>query len=1599
MKTLHNSILQITVVLFFIITSAAVNAADLTWDAGGSDNKWTTALNWSDDSAPGSGNDYFVNNATIESLGRSDNGTPRTYTFNGDSLSVTNSSKLYLRKKNTSGADYVTLQMPNLLIKDSTVESYSTDRNLYQTFAQSVEFQGSCTIYLSNGTYGNYLRFDSGMTGSGSIYVYRTSAGYGRQVILKSGDFSGYSGNWTMENTSNTEEMVLRIQTSSGWGSGDVILSTGGELMLEAAVNATNSTLNMSVSSAVLDLGSVASTVGALIVTNQVIDAGTYTTNDLTTITGGNVSFLGTGTLTVLPSLTVSSPHGTPDPAVGMEHYTSGASVTADVDASVTSGTTQYVCTGWTGSGSVAASGTTNSTTFSISTNSTINWLWTTNYNLNLTVGAGGSIDRSSGWVARGDTVTITATPDSGNGAVWSGDTTGCTITTNTISWTMNEPRSLTVSFPAIVTWDAGGSDDIWSTAANWDNDLAPSGTSPYLVDGASIQDPGDNDNVTPRTYTFGGDSLTLRNGATLFLKKKNTGGVDEIHEYISNLTIDNSTIRQRSFTRICRHYMENSVEICGDSTIYFQGGDYGSHLSMNDGMTGSGTLRVYRVATGSVGSGPDHQNSTRLLLAAGDFSGYSGDWTVESTAAGEVIYFRIDTTTGWGSGDVTLGESAYLDLNAAVSATGSMLKMTHSSAVLDLGSAASTVGSLIVTNQVIAAGTYTTNDLTTLTGGNVSFLGSGTLTVSPGGASLTVSSAQGTPGPAVGTNYYFSGDSITASVDASITSGTTQYVCTGWAGTGSVAASGTTNSTTFSISPNSAISWLWTTNYNLSLSVGAGGSIDRSSGWVANGDTVTITATADSGNGAVWSGDTSGCTITTNTISWTMNAARSLTVSFPAIVIWDAGAANDNWETALNWDNDLAPVGTSPYLVTNVSIESPGVYDSSVNATYTFGGDSLTIRDGAWLKLNKSNSSGTDYVNINIPNLTVKDANIHVYCYRNYDLTLNTRLRLEGDCEIKMGGELYQRWFRLKNGISGSGTVYLYYPGGGSYRNVYLESGDFSNYSGDWTVRSNDDTAYIELFCQTTSGWGTGDIELQRLAKLTFESAVTATNSILNISDSSAVLNLGSVASTVGSLIVTNQVIGAGTYTTNDLTTLTGGNISFLGTGTLSVSSDGASLTVSSPHGTPDPAVGTEYHFSDDSISAEVDASVTSGTTQYVCTGWAGTGSAPASGTTNSTAFSISENSTIDWLWTTNYNLSLSVGAGGSIDRSSGWVARGDVTITATPDSGNAVVWSGDTSGCTITTNTISWTMNEARSLTVSFPAAITWDAGGADDIWSTALNWDNDLAPSGTLPYIVDGVIIQDPGDSDNNTPRTYTFGGDSLTLRNGATLFLKKKNTGGVDYIYENIPNLTIDNSTIRQRSYSRICRHFMQNSVEFSGASTIYFQGGQYGSHLSMNDGMTGSGTLRVYRVATGSAGGGPGNQNSTRLLLAAGDFSGYSGDWLIESTAAGEIIYFRIDTATGWGSGNVTLGESAYLDLNSSITASDSVLTVSGSANKVDIGSGSHTVKSMTVGGKAIPTGIFASARLNYHSGTSLFIGTGTVTILEGPVNQSVFLFK
>jgi hypothetical protein len=143
--------------------------------------------------------------------------------------------------------------------------------------------------------------------------------------------------------------------------------------------------------------------------------------------------------------LTVNNGRGTADPASGIYTNSAGSVIACSVSPTIAVDSGMQVeCIGWTGTGAVPGSGTSNNIEVTLTEDSSITWLWQTNYWLDVTVSGSGSIDVVDGFYAADSEQILTATPDSGWLFMgWSGDASG----TNNAVVTMDAPKAVTATF------------------------------------------------------------------------------------------------------------------------------------------------------------------------------------------------------------------------------------------------------------------------------------------------------------------------------------------------------------------------------------------------------------------------------------------------------------------------------------------------------------------------------------------------------------------------------------------------------------------------------------------------------------------------------------------------------------------------------------------------------------------------------------------------------------------------------------------------------------------------------------------------------------------------------------------------------------------------------------------------------------------------------------------------------------------------------------------------------------------------------------------------------------------------------------------------
>lgn len=180
--------------------------------------------------------------------------------------------------------------------------------------------------------------------------------------------------------------------------------------------------------------------------------------------------------------LLVSSAHGQPNPAVGLSAYPRGSLVNASVPSPIEepAGMKRTV-TGWTGLGSVPASGTEASVAITMDAISSLTWNWRTEVKLTVQAGAGGQVTAPADvWLPEGTNVVLIAQPDAGYMFTgWSGDSTAADPA---LALQMTRPLTVTAGFAADT--DQDGLPDPWEQACL--GGLAASAADDTDLDGAT---------------------------------------------------------------------------------------------------------------------------------------------------------------------------------------------------------------------------------------------------------------------------------------------------------------------------------------------------------------------------------------------------------------------------------------------------------------------------------------------------------------------------------------------------------------------------------------------------------------------------------------------------------------------------------------------------------------------------------------------------------------------------------------------------------------------------------------------------------------------------------------------------------------------------------------------------------------------------------------------------------------------------------------------------------------------------------------------------------------------------------------------------------
>lgn len=492
----------------------------------------------------------------------------------------------------------------------------------------------------------------------------------------------------------------------------------------------------------------------------------------------------------------------------------------------------------------------------------------------------------------------------------------------------------------------------------------------------------------------------------------------------------------------------------------------------------------------------------------------------------------------------------------------------------------------------------------------------------------LAVDSAFGTPLPARGTNTYYIDEEVTCSVDATYSINGTNYVCTGWTGTGSVPASGTSNSTgVITMTNDSSIVWSW----ELDTVDGEVKTISVDDLFIRPGDT----------NQLVHSG-----TWSTGTLD------KHPDYNIPGATIHD-----NPIEIDMRWSGlDLDGVGG-----TNDYIDFTLKYVGKTTASWLFGGN---FGDN-WAM------NGTDELTVTVTNISLSSGT-------------------EGSVEFS------------------------------GFTSAAVFGADF----GDGMFDVSMDVNGLTVSCLDTNA------------------ADGKNNQKVNLPNNSFLTN---------TLVCNNPVYGPLGEGGNEEIYLRQVDFQFTYTQPPSYS-----LAVDSPVGNPQPPHGDNPAYPGLDRICSVDPTASLYGSNYVCLGWTGTGSVPATGTSNSTGnITISNNSTIVWNWSLDSVdpwLEIGVIGTGTVSAASGTYEAGtNLALVATPDAGWLFTgWSGDLVGDETTAST-NIVIAGLQLVTASFS-----DDADSDGLLNTNETiagsdpWDSDSDGDGLL----DGEEVYTYSTSPTNT-----------------------------------------------------------------------------------------------------------------------------------------------------------------------------------------------------------------------------------------------------
>ncbi len=726
--------------------------------------------------------------------------------------------------------------------------------------------------------------------------------------------------------------------------------------------------------------------------------------------------------------LTVTSAHDSSNPS-GTTSYLFGTSVTASVASLVFGSTgTQYVCTGWTGTGDVPSSGTGTIVTFTITQDSTITWNWKTQYSVTFNQAGVGSD-------FIGTVMTIGGNNYDRNGV--------------TFWWDSNSIHSF--SFAPLLP--AGGEKQyVWNSTAGLST--AQSGTLTVTGSGnvtgeyktqyqITFDQSGVGNGFNGTIVSIDGTSYNRTQLPTVFMWDNNS-----VHSfsYASPLTIDTHTVYTWSSTTGLSTLQSGSLTVTAPGSVV------ASYVIANEITFDQVGINSSKFA------GPvlviDGTNYTAAQLPM-SFSWKVGDthtfayyspltnnantkrYVWVSTSGLSLLQSSSLTVTTYGSIVASYNIQYYLTLTTSPNGVNSPSGQGWHAAGAEVPISTSQYVDIITGSSRYSFSTWNTTRML-----EISNPGSISTTVyldAPKTVTaeyvtqyyLAVASSYDSPTPLSG--WFNSGTSVTESIASPVPgSSGTQYRCTGWTGTGSVPPSGSDLSLTFTINSPSTITWNWKTQYFLNVQTSPANKDSPSGqGWYDAGAHAGISTTPDV---TIISGDSR-----YDFRGWTTNDMTEIAnpMSPSTTVLMDqAKTVTANYVTQHNVTFDQSGVGNG-FNGTIVSIDGTSYNRTQLPTTFWWDYGSvhgfsyaspLAVGNGKQYVWNSTTIQNIVFSNLQSGTLTVKGSGTVIGNYKTQYRIMFSETGVGTDFSgtvVSIDGTNYDR-----NGVTfwwDAGSVYSY--------------------------------------------------------------------------------------------------------------------------------------------------------------------------------------------------------------------------------------------------------------------------------------------------------------------------------------------------------------------------------------------------------------------------------------------------------------------------------------------------------------------------------------------------------------------------------------------